>query len=308
MRLAALVQTNTAWPVDLAKVASDAELARDIQGQLIAAALLDPPIDGKFGPVSLWALGEFARARKLSTESGLTRELGQALLQPGIASTLPLVLDESVASKILRAMQRRGYWFSRHPKCLTIVYVEGMDVDGKANTNDPNAFNDSRIVITLDDKGRPSHTAWEGTCEPGKFFTENPEDPGGAARIALGQYKAWAVGTHKKGKPSAHEGLVQVAAITVCRDANKDFKRDHDAQVFGIFGINQHWGFDLPKKDIGKASAGCLVGRTKDGHKDFMSLVKDDARFKMNKGYLFMTAILPVTALDEQVFDPSTPH
>jgi hypothetical protein len=308
MRLAALVQNNAAWPVDLAKISGDLELSRDIQGQLCSAALLDPPLDGQFGPVSIWALGEFARARRLSVANGLTREVGQALLAPGIADTLPLALDESLASKILRAMQRRGYWFSRHPECMTIVYVEGMDTDGTPNANDPNEFNDARVLVALDKQGRPSTTAWVATCEPGRFYTENPEDPGGAARIAFGQYKAWAVGTHKPGKRSAHEALVQVAPITVCRDANKDFKRDHDAQVFGIFGINQHWGFDLPKTDIGKASAGCLVGRSKDEHKDFISLVKDDARYKTSKGYRFMTAVLPVAALDEQSFDPASPH
>ena len=310
MRLAALLQTNTVWPIDFAKVSADAELARDIQGQLVVAALLDPPLDGTFGPVSIWALNEFARARKLSLEGGFTREVGQALLAPGIANTLPLVLDNSVASKILRAMQRRGYWFSRHPACVTIVYVEGMDVDGRANANDPNAFNDVRLLIALDVEGRPvtPMQAWIATCEPGKFYTENPEDPGGAARIAFGQYKAWAVGTHKAGTNSAHEALVQVAPITVCRDANKDFKRDHDAQVFGMFGINQHWGFDVPKENIGKASAGCLVGRSKDEHRTFMSLLKEDARYKANKGYRFMTAILPAAALDEQAFDPASPH
>ena len=57
--------------------------------------------------------------------------------------------------------------------------------------------------------------------------------------------------------------------------------------------MNQHWGFDLPKADIGRASAGCLVGRTKAGHRAFMTLCKGDPRYTTNHSYRFLTAVLP---------------
>ena len=68
-----------------------------------------------------------------------------------------------------------------------------------------------------------------------------------------------------KGKASAHEALVQVAEVTVHRDLNKDFKRTNDKTDTGLFGINQHWGYDAPKDDLGNTSAGCLVGPDKEG-------------------------------------------
>ena len=52
--------------------------------------------------------------------------------------------------------------------------------------------------------------------------------------------------------------------VTVCRDLNKDGQRTGDKRQTGEFGINQHWGYDLP--EVEKASAGCLVGQSKDGH------------------------------------------
>jgi|SRR5262245_15399865 len=36
----------------------------------------------------------------------------------------------------------------------------------------------------------------DGQFGPVSFFTENPLNPGGAARIAFGQYKSWVVGIH----------------------------------------------------------------------------------------------------------------
>ena len=72
-------------------------------------------------------------------------------------------------------------------------------------------------------------------------------------------------------------------------------KRAGDETFEGLFGINQHHGFDLKKSDIGRASAGCLVGRTKSGHAAFMRLCKEDPRYLSNNSYRFMTAVLAST-------------
>jgi hypothetical protein len=115
-------------------------------------------------------------------------------------------------------------------------------------------------------------------------------NPAGAARIKFGQYKAWSLGTHH-----THEALVQVAPITVCRDGNKDYQRERDREDTGLFGVNQHWGYDLPRNDLGPSSAGCLVGRTTAGHREFMTLVKSDARFRANPAYRFLTTVMPAS-------------
>jgi len=65
----------------------------------------------------------------------------------------------------------------------------------------------------------------------------------------------------------------------VHRDLNRDFGRVGGKMFEGVFGLNQHCGFNRKKKDIGRASAGCQLGRTKSGHSDFMRLCKDDPRY-----------------------------
>jgi hypothetical protein len=117
-------------------------------------------------------------------------------------------------------------------------------------------------------------------------------NPEGAARIKFGQYKAWQVGIHYGGGSDPHEALVQAAPITVYRDANRDNQRTGDKTDTGLFDIDQHWGFDLPYNNVYYASAGCLVGRTRDGHREFMSLIKQDRRYQLNKNYLFYTTII----------------
>ena len=50
----------------------------------------------------------------------------------------------------------------------------------------------------------------------------------------------------------------------------------------------------MKKSDVGRASAGCLVGRTRAGHTAFMRYCKADPRYLANNGYRFMAAVMPV--------------
>lgn len=198
---------------------------------------------------------------------------------------------QDLASRIVRAMERRKLFVDRKSGEINIIYLEGANEDGLPNGDKPNEFNDRRIVFTFKG-GKPVIIGnWEATCEPGKRYTENTL-PGvdGAARIAFGQYRAWQVGIHR----NHHEALVQTGgAVTVCRDVNKDYERDGDRQTTGYYGINQHHGYDMPVNDIGGSSAGCLVGRTVKGHQEFMALVKSDPRYRVNKTFVFSATILP---------------
>jgi hypothetical protein len=281
--------------VTLALIGADRTLAQHVQERLAVAGLLDPPADGSFGPVSLWAIAQFLKKIGTPTKTTLDAEVAEALLADDVSGLFPVQTPDTLAGRIVRAMQTNGHWIGRHPDCVNIVYVEGIDPDGTANIDAPNVFNDLRMVLRINRAGNPEIVdAWEATSEPGRFFTVvKKEDPRGAARIAFGQYKAWSVGTHMLGRPSAHEALVQTAPIEVFRDLNEDFERTGDQVFKGLFGINQHWGFDLPKSDIGRASAGCLVGRTKAGHRAFMALCKVDPRYTANNSYRFMTAVMP---------------
>jgi len=281
-------------PIPIAELGGKVDLVKAIQWRLSELGYLDPPADGQLGPVSNWALSEFCDDNGVSLSSGFTKAIAQKLLSP--AKLLPdIAATGTWFDKVVAYMQAQKYFICRHPDCKNIVYLEGVDASGVLNDDAPNVFNDLRIVFSIDGRGQPvfESSMWEGTTEPGDFWTTHPMNPKGAARIAFNQYKSWVVGVHHPGSASAHEALVQVAPVTVYRDLNKDFKREGDRVDTGMFAINQHWGYDSPKGDLGRSSAGCLVGRTKAGHRDFMKLVKDDPRYKVNHSYKFVTAIMP---------------
>lgn len=199
------------------------------------------------------------------------------------------------ADRIVGYMKSKRYILFQKAKEFNIIYVEGVNPDGTPNNDAPNEFNDIRLVLAFENEEPIILGIWEGTTEPGRRYTLNPMNPKGAARIAFGQYTAWRVGTHGNSEP--HEALLQVSPVIVHRDLNKDFKRPADKIQNGLFGINQHYGYDLPRTNIGLASAGCLVGRTRQGHRDFMRLIKRDCRYQANTNFIFTTTIIPGTDL-----------
>jgi lysozyme family protein len=257
-----------------------------LQDRLTAMGLLDPPSDGVIGSVTRWAL------KAAGVDDDITVATADIAMEHLSAkAALPLAPGNDLAGRIVSAAKEHDFWIARHKDCCNIFYIEGMDEDGSANANTPNQFNDLRVVIRCTAAGVPKIVGqWQATTEPSRYWTLRPMNPGGAARIAFGQWKCWNIGTHH----NSHEALVQTAPLTVYRDKNKDYSRLDDVQDTGLFGINQHWGYDLPKNDLGNSSAGCLVGRMKKGHREFMALIKQDARYKAAGGsYKFMTTIMP---------------
>src|SRR5947207_13719417 len=95
-------------PLPLPALCADKEMARDIQGRLAALGILDPYIDGKFGPVSTWALGAFAERVKINFRFELSPELAKTLLAAPAQAALPMQPGDGLTAKVIGAMQRRG--------------------------------------------------------------------------------------------------------------------------------------------------------------------------------------------------------
>lgn len=201
-----------------------------------------------------------------------------------VAATGAAATGGTLAERIIATMQQQGMNIAKGKGEINIAYVEGINPDGSLNDDKLDFWNDLRCCIEFKD-GKPTMVgSWIATTEPGKYYTQNPLNPNGAFRIAFGQYKAWQVGVHRD-----HEALVQRGNIKGYRDKNKDGERTGDPTDSGSgFGVNQHWGGD--SSQIGRWSAGCLVGQTRQGHREFMKIVKGDSRYK--SGYMFETAVL----------------
>lgn len=291
-----------------------ASLVLQLQSRLCDLGLLDPVINGSvsqpFRPVAKGdgrlsidtrtAFNQFCLLAGIQNKDNLlTPEIASRLIAAVPDQFLPLHLtpmsndgvQTALARRVLRQMQRNGYWIARGPDMLNIVYVEGLNPDGSGNNNTFNEWNDRRMVIRIKPGGEPEMALnAQATTEPGRFYTLNPLNSNGAGRIAFGQYKAWADGIYKNVQPA----LLQTGTLKLYRDRNKDGLRSKTDPIdIGKTGIAQHSiGRDFTPAFVDKYSAGALVGRRNKWHLAFMDLVRKDSRYLSNKGYLFITTIL----------------
>lgn len=273
-------------------IKGDTSLAKALQARLIELGFLTGKADGKWGPISIECLADFQACHAPGDLSVNGYDLATAEALTADKPPIPFELGTGLASQIAGRMLDLGMKVASGNSIFNIVYLEGANSDGSLNSDRLNVFNDQRIVFQIIPGKKPKIVGkWDASCEPGAHYTYHRMNEKGAARIALdAQFKSWMLGLHGYSNP--HSALVQVAPIEVYRDDNEDGSRVGDAVDIGCFAINQHSGYNNPTNNVGRASAGCLVGRTQSGHDQFMRLIKRDVRCQANPRYLFYTAVL----------------
>jgi hypothetical protein len=180
--------------------------------------------------------------------------------------------SDLLAKMIHMRLRELNYPISR----LNIVYLEDSDAKGSPLPESANSFNDRSILLEIDGNQPKILFNELATTEPGKYYTQNPMNPQGAANIALDTpfVNCWTWGIHGTSR-FKHPALIQVNPITVYRDKNKDSFRTGDKKDTGLFGINQHgiYGYSQTKDNIGKSSAGCLVRFDYAEHLEFLRII-----------------------------------
>jgi hypothetical protein len=167
--------------------------------------------------------------------------------------------------KAIAYMKARNYKI----RALNIIYFEGIDCDLQTvNSDRIDGWNDVRAIIS---NTGDVLLCCSATTEPGWYYRNNPMNDGGAAQLAFGQYlDAWRIGDHH-----GQDALTQCSILKVFRDKNEDGSRKGDAVDIGDdFGLNQHTTSNSPD-NVGRWSAGCLVGKYPETHNDkFMPICR----------------------------------
>jgi hypothetical protein len=211
--------------------------------------------------------------------------------KPAVITPADNYPDTMLAYNIAMRMEKEGFYINRGLGINT-AYVEGVNLDGTLNKDRPDEWNDLCIWFTVNPKGILRFLGKAlCTTEPGRFYTVNPLNNKGAARIAFGQYKAWVAGLHKNIQPA----LVQAGGIKVHRDTDRSMTRSakDTIQIVYASGINQHTtGPRVQSALVGKYSAGCLVKHDYDVHISWLDQVKQDYRFVGNIRYMHVAAIM----------------
>jgi len=168
-------------------------------------------------------------------------------------------------SNIQAALSGKGYREYSRPNELNIVGI-------RADSTQPNAFDDSINVYYKTATGDWQLHSFPATTDPGTYWLENPLNPQGTAILKAGQYlNSHSIGLHR-GK---YEALVQVRPVTVLRDYDRNAVLDflNGKEDTGLFGINVHHAqAEGTTKYVDKFSAGCQVFANIEDFNLFMQL------------------------------------
>ncbi|MBX2867806.1 MAG: hypothetical protein KTR18_03995 [Acidiferrobacterales bacterium] len=185
------------------------------------------------------------------------------------------------------------------PGECNIIYIANCNQDWKFQKDTRNKFEDQRIILKFKDGREPYFDFYQySTVDPGTHWTKNRMNAAGAAQVVYGQQIGWVMGFHNY--KSNHPALINSSAgrpIAVARDNNEDFERRGDKVYTGYFFCNQHHGWGASLSNIGRTSAGCLVGASPKLHKEFIDKLKADPRYKASHKRCWTTTIIPMEFL-----------
>lgn len=219
-------------------------------------------------------------------------------LQNQVGSSLSTSTSNTskIANRLYAALSSKGYPVAKGDGETNIIYLRGGDSDGKPTGNRINEWSDTRFVLMFRE-GQPYIAgAWRATIKPGLPAIRNPLGKSGAAFIEDGYYSAWRLGTHRGIFGRVERGLVQVAPVNFRRDVNRNGNVTGEAVQTGMIGLNQHSGSN--SKNVDETSYACLVAQSSSGHlNEFIPLLENDPKYKLNNQYMFGTSILSVNDL-----------
>jgi hypothetical protein len=206
----------------------------------------------------------------------------------------PKTFGQFTAARIVTAMRNKNFRLDEGLFRSNLIYVEGMNVDGQSNQHIKNTFDDVRSLVVILPEGPKLLGIWEATTRPGKYWTEHRMNPRGAARVRLGQQTAWIMG-----KYNGMNALRQDGYLELTRDPDETYERYGPLYRSNDTGIHHHGGYNYPHDDLGRSSAGCLVGRSMDEHEVAMQFLKKDERFRADSNFHFTSTILEYKDLPE---------
>lgn len=207
----------------------------------------------------------------------------------------------TLAQRIVDCCIERNYPLDRETGHINIIGVEGMSIDGAFNADTPNQWNDSLFLIEFRN-GQPE-IVFKTSCttEPGQYYTDNPLNKNGCARLDTGYHpNLWRVGLHR-----GYQALVQGNSVArLVRDRNRNHRRDDLVSHERGNGINLHtdkttgWrGAD--NGTIGRWSAGCVVLNDAEEFKRLMRIITQGVQYSGNKSVLYSFTLLWSRWLEE---------
>lgn len=241
-------------------------LKRKLNGQLKPKTVVPPKIAGS--PMAQALSMSHYWFKRLNPDYQQTKPAAESKWITKQPQTAPIPSKESsIIHDLIGKMSAKGHTVfqkSERPYNLNLVGV-------RKKNGSPNVFDDKLYVFWKHENNWNLKT-YKITTDPGLHYLEHPLNNKGTAILKPGQYRSsHKIGLHK----GRYKALVQVGAVTVIRDFDRDRNLDYKSgkEQTGYFGINVHRANSSQESPfVNKWSAGCQVFANPTQYADFISL------------------------------------
>lgn len=190
------------------------------------------------------------------------------------------LLEKINKTNFKKVLKKLGYvYFTKNCFNLNIIGIRSNE------TKNNNIFDDYIVVEYYNSDRKLIRYVFQCTTNPGRYYLEHPTNRKGCAILVPGQYRrTYGFGYHQ-GK---YRALVQVGAVKVYRDDNKDRNLDMNPDTIaeGFFGINIHKA-GVDSKIIENWSAGCQVFKKASDFDTFMSLCYLQSNYRLGNKFTY---------------------
>lgn len=277
MKIQEVITKNLTVPL----AAADRELLTEVQTALAKLGLYPSTlIDGIYGPKMQAGWTNFKKSTYQIDYDTMGAGSAKLLLEEVDKKPKPIKDGSGLAATIHNVCLERNYLLDTRQGAVNIIGIEGY-INGKKNDDAPDRWNDTILLLTYQQSKPHILISCVGTTEPGRYYTINPLNKNGCARLQLGQQKKiWSVGRHR-----GYEAMQQTGAATLVRDKNRNNFRDDAVTVETGNGINLHtskttgWRGSF-NSFIGQWSAGCVVVKDPNEFLQLMKLIKNSLQYK----------------------------
>lgn len=102
----------------------------------------------------------------------------------------PLKPNDAKTRKLVKAYEQNKWYIARGNDVYNVTWIEDFNRDWTGRIGVLDTWDDMVVLWQAEHNGtvRIIEEFWQATTEPGAYYTFNPMNAGGAARIAFGQY------------------------------------------------------------------------------------------------------------------------
>jgi hypothetical protein len=159
------------------------------------------------------------------------------------------------------------------------IFLVGVREDLDVKKKEGDRFTDKMILV---DPSKPTEKviSYQITTSPSVVFYSDPSRTLNKSGVAIMQpcVTKYQIGTHRKGKPTEHEALIQAGEMKINRfplnTAQIDTYKPGSDSTGADYGINIHRSSKDRGICVGPYSAGCQVFADGNDFSDFMSRIK----------------------------------